>query len=153
MPARRPDATQLAVWRQFLVVHATIVRQLERELLEQRELPLSWYDVLVQLQEAGGKLRMQQLAARLLVNKSSLTRVCDRMEELGLVERRSAPDDLRGVVAVLTRDGRETLRRAAPVHLRGVYRHFSRHLSEADVATLHRILGKLPSPEGGGEAT
>jgi DNA-binding MarR family transcriptional regulator len=147
MPARRPDATQLAVWRQFLVVHATIVRQLEREL------PLSWYDVLVQLQEAGGKLRMQQLAARLLVNKSSLTRVCDRMEELGLVERRSASDDLRGVVAVLTRDGRETLRRAAPVHLRGVYRHFSRHLSEADVATLHRILGKLPSPEGGGEAT
>jgi DNA-binding MarR family transcriptional regulator len=148
MPARRPDAAQLAVWRQFLVAHATIVRQLERELLDQRDLPLGWYDVLVQLQEAGGKLRMQQLAARLLVNKSSLTRVCDRMEEMGLVERRSAPDDLRGVLAVITRKGRETLRRAAPVHLRGVYRHFSRHLNEADVAALHRVLAKLPAPEG-----
>ncbi len=151
MPPRRPDHAQLAVWRQFLAAHATIVRQLERELLEQRDLPLGWYDVLVQLQEAGGKLRMQQLAARLLVNKSSLTRVCDRMEDLGLVERRSAPDDLRGVLAVITRDGRDVLRRAAPVHLRGVYRHFSRHLTEADVATLHRVLAKLPSPEGDGE--
>ena len=58
MPTRRPDAAQLAAWRQFLVAHATIVRQLERELLEERDLPLSWYDVLVQLQEAGGKLRV-----------------------------------------------------------------------------------------------
>jgi DNA-binding MarR family transcriptional regulator len=151
VPPRRPDPAQLAVWRQFLIAHATIVRQLERELLEQRDLPLGWYDVLVQLQEAGGKVRMQQLAARLLINKSSLTRVCDRMEELGLVERRSAPDDLRGVLAVITRDGRDVLRRAAPVHLRGVYRHFSRHLTEADVAALHRVLAKLPSLEGSNE--
>jgi DNA-binding MarR family transcriptional regulator len=148
VPSRRPDPEQLAAWRQFLVAHSTIVRRLERELLEQRDMPLGWYDVLLQLQEAGGRLRMQQLAEHLLINKSSLSRVCDRMEEMGFIERRTASEDLRGVLAVITREGRDALRQAAPVHLRGVYFHFARHLSEADVASLQRVLAKLPGVEG-----
>jgi DNA-binding MarR family transcriptional regulator len=140
----RPDADRLAVWRSFLIAHAEITRQLEQELIAEREMPLGWYDVLVQLQEAGGYLRMQELASSLLVHKSSLTRLVDRMEEAGYVERVATPDDGRGYNAVLTREGREALRRAAPTHLRGIQEHFAQHLTDSDVVAMARVFGKLP---------
>jgi DNA-binding MarR family transcriptional regulator len=132
------------VWRSFLEAHAAIVQQLEHELHAERELPLSWYDVLVQLHEAGGRLRMQELATRLLVNKSSLTRTVDRMQEAGLVERETCATDGRGIEAVITREGRDALRRAAPTHLRGVQEHFAQYLTDSDVTALQRVFAKLP---------
>ena len=146
MPAR-PDAERLAVWRSFLESHAALTRLLERELEEERGLPLTWYDVLVQLQEAGGRLRMQELAERVLLHKSSVTRVVDRMEESGLVERVACETDGRSRYAVLTADGRQTLRWAAPVHLRGVQRHFAGNLTDSDVVALARVFAKLPGAE------
>jgi DNA-binding MarR family transcriptional regulator len=139
----RPDAQRLAVWRSFLESHAVITQALAEELESERELPLNWYDVLVQLGEAGGRLRMQELAGRLLVNKSSLTRLIDRMATAGLVTRQPCAEDGRGHYAVLTRDGREELRRAAPTHLRGVQEHFARHLTDTDVTALARVFAKL----------
>ena len=96
---------------------------------------------------ADRALRMQELAARLVVNKSSLTRVVDRMQEQGLVERELCEDDGRGVQAVLTRDGREELRRCAPTHLRGVHEHFTQYLTDSDVTALQRVFAKLPGPD------
>ena len=139
----RPDPERLAVWRSFLQAHAGIIRALEEELRLERELPLGWYDVLLQLQEAGGRLRMNELSQRLLVNKSSLSRQCDRMEEAALLAREPSPDDGRGWYAVLTREGRDVLRRSAPVHLRGVQQHFAQYLTDTDVAALARIFAKL----------
>lgn len=144
MSAGRPDADRLAVWRSFLTAHHSITRELERELRLERSLPLNWYEVLLVLQEAKGRLRMHELAERMVVNKSSLTRLIDRMEQEGLVARESCPDDGRGWFAVITPDGRDLLRRAAPTHLRGIQEHFARHLSDADVAALARALAKLP---------
>src|SRR5256885_8525867 len=77
----RPDPERLAVWRSFLEAHAAITQTLAAELEAERSLPLGWYDVLLTLHEAGGRLRMHELAGRLLVNKSSLTRLIDRMTE------------------------------------------------------------------------
>lgn len=142
--AARPDAERLAVWRAFLEAHATITARLAAELEAERELPLAWYDVLVQLSDAGGRLRMQDLAGRLLVHKSSLTRLVDRLEDAGYVDREPCPDDGRGQFAVLTREGREAMRRAAPTHLRGVQREFARHLTDSDVVALQRVFSKLP---------
>lgn len=142
MPAR-PDAERLAVWRQFLEAHATITTELARELEAERQLPLGWYDVLVQLQEHGGALRMQELARACLVNKSSLTRLVERMEAAGLVERTACEEDRRGTRAVLTAEGRATLRHASPVHLRGVQRSFAAHLTDSDVTALARAFAKL----------
>jgi len=144
MSRRQPDADRLAVWRAFLNAHATITQTLERELVADRELPLSWYEVLLNLHEAGGRLRMAELADRLVINKSSLSRLCDRLETAGLMQREMVPEDARGVYAVLTRQGREVLRRAAPTHLRGVYDHFASYLTDTDVAALQRIFAKLP---------
>jgi DNA-binding MarR family transcriptional regulator len=139
----RPAKSRVDVWRTFLEAHARIVDQLEHELSDERELSLAWYDVLFQLSEAGGRLRMQELAARLLIPRSSLTRQIDRMEAGGLVEREPSDEDGRGTVAALTSEGRSTLRRAAPVHLRGIEAHFASKLDGRDVAALKRALAKL----------
>lgn len=131
------------MWRAFLETHRSVVRRLEVELLEETSLPLDWYDVLVHLHEVGGSRRMQELAAALGADKSSLSRRVDRMCEAGLVERQASPDDRRGTLAVLTPHGRAVLKEASPVHLRGVYWHFTQHLSDSDVTALRRILSKV----------
>ncbi|MDQ1426062.1 MAG: hypothetical protein QOD72_3560 [Acidimicrobiaceae bacterium] len=140
----RPEPARLAVWRAFLEAHAAITKMLEAELERERELPLAWYDVLLQLHEADGRLRMSELASRLLTHRSSLTRLIDRMEAAGMVTREGFPSDGRGSMAVLTREGREVMRRAAPVHLRGIQEHFAVYLTDSDVVAMHRALAKLP---------
>ncbi|HLZ72894.1 MAG TPA: MarR family transcriptional regulator [Dehalococcoidia bacterium] len=123
--------------------------RLEAELLAERGLPLAWYDVLFQLSLApGGERRMQELAGAVLLSKSGLTRLVSRMEQAGLVERRPCPTDLRGTIAALTPAGAATLRRARPVHLRGIREHFARHLSDEEARTLRAAFGKLLAEAG-----
>ena len=143
MPAR-PDPAQLAAWRRLLEAHATVTELLERELMAERGLPLSRYDVLLNLAEApGGRLRMQELSASVLLSKSGLSRLVDRMVEAGLVRRERCQDDRRGWFAVLTDQGRSALRRAAPVHLRGIQEHFAQHLEPEEVQVLATALARV----------
>ncbi len=132
----RVDGRRMQAWRLFLRAHSALTRRLEQELLEERDLPLTWYDVLVQLDEAGGSLRMHELAERLLLSRSATTRFVERLERRALIERRACPEDRRGTYVVLTPVGKDVLRRAAPVHLRGIDEHFASRLSEADVQAL-----------------
>jgi DNA-binding MarR family transcriptional regulator len=134
----------LAAWRLFLQAHKELTNVLAAELEAERNLPLGWYDVLIQLSlEPQGRMRMQDLARRVLLSKSGLTRLFDRMEEAGLVERQSCPEDRRGTHAVLTPAGRRTLHRAMPVHRRGIERHFSSQLTEAETAALRSAFEKM----------
>ena len=145
-------APEQAAWRSFLRAHATLVRRLEGELVAEHDLPLPSYDVLVQLSEAPGRrLRMTELAERVLLSRSGLTRLVDRLVRDGLVERQACPDDARGTLAVLTDAGLERLRTAWPTHLRGVAAHLGR-LSPGEVEQLTALMGKLvpePSPGDG----
>jgi DNA-binding MarR family transcriptional regulator len=135
---------RLAAWRSFLRAHARVVRELERELQDQEQLALTDYDVLVQLAAAGEhRLRMSELADRLLLSRSGATRLIDRLVREGLVERASCEDDRRGQWASLTAAGYERLRRASPTHLRGVAAHFLDLLSSDDLAALERMLGPV----------
>jgi DNA-binding MarR family transcriptional regulator len=144
---------RLAVWREFLETHAVVVGALEAELDAERDLPLAWYDVLVSLSEAPNRrLRMQDLAARVLFSRSGLTRLLDRMVGAGLVRRERCDDDRRGTFAVLTPSGARRLRDASGVHLRGVRDHFDRHLADADVRALHHALRKVLDGEAEAEA-
>ncbi len=137
-------SAELVAWRTFLRSHATVVRRLEAELMAEHGLPLASYDVLVQLSEAPGRaLRMTELADRVLLSRSGLTRLADRLAKEGLLRREACPDDARGTLAVLTDEGLERLRAAWPTHLRGVEQHVTSRLSEDDVEALGRILGKL----------
>ena len=138
---RRP---QLAAWRAFLEAHARTTELLARELKETEGIALTWYDVLVQLSEADDhRLRMQELADRVLLSKSGLTRLIDRMERHNLVHRSACPSDRRGTFAELTPEGLTMLRKAAPTHLRGVREHFAELFDDDEATTLTELLGRV----------
>jgi len=142
--ARRPNAEELAAWRSFLRAHAAVTRALERELVTEQRLSLAAYDVLVQLAEAPARmLRMTDLAEAVLLSRSGVTRLVDRLERAGLVARQRTTVDGRGVVAVLTEKGLDRLRVAAVTHLDGVVRHFVARLDCAELAQLGAITARL----------
>lgn len=136
------DSHDLA-WRRLLEAYSRTVRTLERELAEECDLPLTWYDALIQLHEAGGTLRVGDLAAHLLISRSATTRFVDRLERDGLIERQVFDGDRRGMLVILTAHGRGVLRTAAPTHVRGIKEHFASKLTEVEASDLGRILGKV----------
>jgi DNA-binding MarR family transcriptional regulator len=140
---RRPDEPALTAWRTLLATHAELVSALERELVQRHDLPLAFYDVLVQLHEAGGRLRMAELARRVVLSRGGLTRVIDRMATRGLVAREQCAEDRRGFHAVLTPAGRGALRRAWPTHADGIHRHFAAALHPGDADALTAILERV----------
>jgi len=143
-------ADRLAAWRAFLEAHAHVTEVLTRELKAERGLPLTWYDVLVQLSEAEDhRLRMQDLASKVVLSKSGLTRLIDRMERAGLVRRSACPSDRRGTYAELTEEGYETLRDAAPVHIDGVHRHFTSQLDDDETQVLTRVMRRIDDRASG----
>ncbi len=132
---------RLAAWNTFLRAHSRVVRELERELQAEQELALTDYDVLVQLAAAPDRrLRMSELADRLLLSRSGVTRLVDRLVADGLLERVTCESDRRGQWAALTDAGYDRLRRASPTHLRGVAAYFLDRLSPDDLASLERML-------------
>jgi DNA-binding MarR family transcriptional regulator len=142
MPGRLNHDSARA-WRSFLEAHAGLVAAIERELARGGHVSLAWHDVLAQLAQAGGRMRMQELARSVLLSKSGLTRLVDRMEAAGLVRRQPAPEDARGTVAVITPSGRAALRRSAPVYARAVREHFASALTDAEARAIANGLAKV----------
>jgi len=139
-----PSAQEIAVWRAFLRAHAQLIRTLEAELAQAADLPIASYDVLVQLAEAPEhRLRMTDLADRVLLSRSGLTRMIDRLEREELVRREPVPDDARGMYAVLTRAGVDRLRSASHVHLPGIGAHFVQRFNRRELDRLGQLLGRL----------
>jgi DNA-binding MarR family transcriptional regulator len=133
------NAAELGAWRGFLRVHAALAKQLDAELVAQHDLPLSSYEVLITLQAAPEKrCRMAELADRVLLSRSGTTRLVDRLEREGLLERDNCSSDGRGTYAVLTEAGEALLARARPTHLGDVRERFLRHFDEAELAQLTR---------------
>jgi DNA-binding MarR family transcriptional regulator len=144
MPSKTPTGRQLASWRAFLLAHHTIATVLEEELERETGLPLNWYDVLVHLHETDNdSVRMADLAKRVLISRSGLTRLVDRMEAAGLVMRRSSTNDARSLLVSMTESGLRTLRTAAPIHLRGVAVHFASLLSDQELNLIGSVMAKL----------
>ena len=134
----------LEAWRAFLVAHAHVTRRLDDDLRLAHGISVSEYDALVQLAHAEGRtLRMNVLADRVLLSRSGLTRLVDRLVEDGLVERTHCESDARGTFAVLTERGLELLRRASATHLRGVRDHFVDALDPASLGALATALGAI----------
>jgi DNA-binding MarR family transcriptional regulator len=141
------DQVGMRVWRGFLRAHAQVLRTLEAELEEAHGLPIASYDVLVQLAEApDGRLRLSDLAEAVLLSRSGLSRLVDRLVREDLVERVSCPSDARGTFAVLTPAGRCRLREASGTHLRGVAEHMLNRYTPEELATLGDLLKRLEPP-------
>jgi DNA-binding MarR family transcriptional regulator len=135
---------RLAAWQAFLQAHAAVIRNLEREMEATQGLPLTWYDVLLHLKNApDGRLRMQALADSVVLTRSGLTRLIDRMEKAGYVRRQVCPEDRRGFFAVITLAGLNAQKHAAAVHLRGIRDHFTCHLTDSDLDALNAALSKV----------
>jgi DNA-binding MarR family transcriptional regulator len=138
---------ELDAWRGFLRTYATIVRELDDELNERHGLPVSSYDVLVQLDEApGGMLRMSHLADAVLLSRSGLSRLVTRLESQGLIERAECKNDARGAFAVITDAGRAKLDEARVTHRAGVRERFLDRLSERDQRQLAKVWSRLLDP-------
>jgi DNA-binding MarR family transcriptional regulator len=138
---------RLGVWRRFLTAHARISRDLGRELEHDVGMPLAWYDVLLQLAEAPERrLRMADLADAVLLSRSGLSRLVDRIQRAGLVRRERSEEDLRSTFTVLTAEGVHRLRAAVPVHLSGVRAHFLDQLDDDRLRALDDALTCLTGP-------
>jgi DNA-binding MarR family transcriptional regulator len=136
-PVHELTGSELGAWRGMLRVHAALVRELDAELDAAHELPLTSYDVLIYLQSAPDKrLRMAELADSVLLSRSGVTRLVDRLEREGLIVRDTCTSDGRGCFAVLTDDGEQVLARARPTHLSGVRERFLRHFSDDELRQL-----------------
>jgi DNA-binding MarR family transcriptional regulator len=107
-------------------------------------MPMTWYDVLLHLSEApSDELRMRELAEAVVISKSGLTGLVDRMEQAGLVARRPDPDDRRAIAVSLTAAGRRRFRAAARGHRAGIARHFEAHVTTAEAEAMAAALRKV----------
>jgi len=141
---QRVDHTQLKTWRAFITAHALVIDLIERELAEAGQLPLSSYDVLLALVEAPNRrLRMHELAQAVVLSRSGLTRLVDRLEQEGLLRRDRSGSDRRATYAVLTLKGFRAFRRAWPIYAQGILTHFLRHLTEQEGHILTEALEKV----------
>lgn len=144
------DDGPLVAWGVFLRAHARVTRDLEHELELEQDLSLADYDVLSQLAlTEGRRLRMSELADRLVLSRSGATRLIDRLEAAGLVDRLSCATDRRGLWARLTDAGTRRLREATPTHQRGICEHFIDRIPPAELEQLRRTLERIT--EGGPE--
>lgn len=144
VPKRRLSEEELATWRAFVRAHNRVARALERDLEEAGGLTLSELDVLITLAAAPHRaVRLSQLADRVLLTKSGITRLVDRLEAMGLVERRPCESDGRGLNAVLTEAGREAHRRAMGRHLRRVAVEFTDRIRPSEAPMLRDALERI----------
>jgi DNA-binding MarR family transcriptional regulator len=128
---------ELRAWRGLLRAHACLAKRLDAELEQAHGLPMTSYEVLHRLEEAsGGRMRMCELAEDAQLSRSGLTRLVDRLERDGLLERCSCEHDARGSYACLTNTGRERLQEARGTHLAMIRQQFFSHFTEVELSTL-----------------
>ncbi len=150
--ARHPVALadpKLRAWRAFLHAHVAVMHELESQLVSRRGMTLAEYDALVQLAGApGAHLRMGDLAERVLLSRSGLTRLVDRLAAQGLVRREHCGSDARGSYAALTREGVRQLREAMPVHMAGIAELFMDVVDDADAEAIERAMTAVAASAG-----
>lgn len=140
------NPTHLRAWRLFLTANTKIINAIDTQLGAADQIPLHWYDVLIELYEAPDQqLRMSDLAERVLLTRSGLTRLVDRLEKAGHLIREIDPDDRRGFYAKITPSGIGAMRQAWPIYAQGIATLFAQHLSEEEAtilaAAFERMLG------------
>ena len=144
------SSTPPSAWVRFLLVHRELVERMDERLRAEHGLSLREYEVLLALDGAPGRrLRRVDLAEQVVLTQSGVTRLLEKLEREGLVDK-TPGEDRRVSYAVLTPRGRKRFAAAARTHHSDVAEHFTARLSERDVATLDRVLAKLPGGAGPG---
>lgn len=132
-----PTNQDVAAWRAVLLAQSRALRAIEADLDAEDAIPLTWYDVLLELDAAGEDgLRMQELGLRAVLSRTRISRLVTELERAGLVERKPDPDDGRASLATITKLGRSQFRATAPLYLRGIEQHFSQYLTKSQQASI-----------------
>jgi DNA-binding MarR family transcriptional regulator len=133
-----------SVWRLFLTAHVRVIDRIEAKLAEADLPSLEWYDVLLTLKEAPEyRLRLSELADKVLLSRSNLTRLVDRLEKAGLLYRQPCPTDRRGTFAVLTPEGLAMQKQMWPVYAEGITEYFASHVSDSEMNVLQQVLQRM----------
>jgi DNA-binding MarR family transcriptional regulator len=137
----------LEAWKGLLVAHATLVEQIDREMAQADLLPVDWYDALLALEDAPERrLKMSDLADQVLLSKSGLTRLVDRLESKGYIRREACRADRRVAYAVITPEGLQAREESWPTYKAAIQQHFASMLSEEEAkvlgSALMRFLGR-----------
>jgi len=138
------DDRRNSTWRLFLTAHVRVVAQIEAKLAAAKLPPIEWYDVVFALKEMPDRrLRLSELADRLLLSRSNLTRLVDRLEKEGLLYREACPDDRRGMFAVLTAAGLTLQQQMWEVYAAGIAEYFGDALDDAEVEVMQQAMRKV----------
>lgn len=138
------DMARNSVWRLFLTVHTRLVERVEQAFKQAGLPPFEWYDVLLALKQAPHqRLRLSELADALLVNRTNVTRLVDRLEKANLMRRETCPNDRRGAFAVLTEAGQSMQQKMWTVYAQSIAQYFGQHLSDQDVAVFQQALSTM----------
>lgn len=144
MSKERETDPRAHAWAVLLTAHARLVERIEADLTTAGLPPLGWYDVLWALETAEGRqLRMHELAEHVVLSRSNLTRLADRLEDAGLIERVAAAEDRRGAYCVISAAGRALRKRMWPVYQVAVERYFGAHVSDKEAGQLGDVLGRV----------
>ncbi len=148
------DGAALEAWRSYLQSHASILRELDAELVAEHGMTTRDYEVLLYLaQAAQRRLPMSALAESTMLTRSGITRLVDGLVAGGLIERVSCPADARVSYAQLTDDGYEKLRCAGATHVASIQRMFLEHFTQDELEQLASLLSRLPGATRGSECT
>lgn len=142
--SKKLNPKHLEAWRLFLTTHTTLVKTIDSQLNDADQIPLNWYDVLIELYEAPDRrLRMSDLANRVLLTRSGLTRLVDRLEKADYITRSPDPDDRRGYYASITESGINAMRQAWKVYSTSIQQAFADHINPEEAEFLIDILSRM----------
>ena len=143
MANRSGQPDPVAAWRSMLLAHSRALRAIESDLEAAGTIPLTWYDVLLELNGADGRLRMQELGDRVVLSRTRVSRLVDELERRGLVAREPDGTDGRVTYAAITVAGKKALRATAPRYRRGIEEHFTRHLTADEQQIIAAALSRV----------
>ncbi len=139
-----PEETRVSAWRLFLTAHSLLIEAIEHDLAQADLPPLGWYDVLLALERAPKRrLRTPEVPRAIVLSRSNLTRLVDRMESAGLLRREAVPSDRRGAYAVLSAEGAKMRRRMWPIYAGSIEDHFAQHLDKAEASAVCQIFARV----------
>ena len=139
----RRDIDKIAAWRSMLIAHSRALRAIEADLMTAGAIPLTWYDVLLELNASDQPLRMQAISERVVLSRTRISRLVTELETCGYIERRSDPDDGRSTLVAITGAGRAALAHAAPVYMDGIDRHFTQYLTASQQRSIAKGLDRV----------
>jgi len=136
--------THLDVWRLFITAHSRLINKIDTDLQAAGQIPLNWYDVLIELDEAPDKrLRMAELADKVVLSRSGLTRLVDKLEKADLLTREIDPDDRRGFYAIITEKGQTALHHAWEIYRDSIVTQFASFFSLEEARMMQEIFTKM----------